>query len=179
VLSEPWPAPHVAETTAELLRVTAAEDVASPAAEARLHHEGWSERGRGVHAEVARVGMRNARSVQVECRHELVVGGALGTRCVDDPDAAVLEATQATEPRLDPVQRGGHVEAVDDEIARTYAAHCLRGGHNGRVEPEAARGGDEPFVWVLRTPRKQEDAHDVRMVNEVRPVPCIRPVTGR
>ena len=124
-------------------------DVAAPASEARLHHVGGIEHGRGILVPgVHCVRLGHPCGGEETGRRELVVHADQRVGIVDDADAAHARLQEAGEPGLDTVQRRPHVETSHDDVSGARASGDLgpadegtgSGGHEGGAKPPVGRG---------------------------------------
>ena len=125
--AEPASGREVGECLAELGLGLAEDDVAAPAAEARLEHDRSPQLGQLLPGrDVDRCGVRNARCAHCERGGELVVRGRERAGVVQDLDPRLGEAVERPEARLDPVERLPYVEPAEDDVAVLQARDALR-----------------------------------------------------
>ena len=141
------PVPGLAADRVERVRERgerrAEDDVAAPAAKARLQYDRELDLGhRAALPEVLRprVGQR------LLCEHaggdQLVVGGAERERAVEDEHPAALELVERPDTGLDPVDGREDVEPRERDVSATELGHRLRRREHGRVDPVEALSGE-------------------------------------
>jgi hypothetical protein len=92
---------------------------------------------------VNRRGVANAVARQRVCREQLVVRREQGECRVHDHRSGPLGPSEASESRLDAVERREDVEAADDHVAVTRVHYRRRRSDHGAVAAAAQRSGEQ------------------------------------
>ena len=116
----------------------------APTAEPRLHDaREWQVRRPHFGGDVDRARLPQAGSGKQGRRPQLVVRHEQPLRAIQHVHAALLERREHVEARLDPIERGQHVEPEERDVARLECRESERRRQHGGFDAARQPGADE------------------------------------
>src|SRR5581483_7994716 len=160
VLAKPLPEGGALECGVELRRGPAEDDIAAPASEARLEHEGEVGRDRRhSFRDEPGVGMRQPGEAECARRQELVVCGDERARTVEHFDAGLGETPELDGTALHPVELAADVEPPQRDVSRLEDSERVAWGQHGCGDAEGLGGGGESQVRLAAPMGDDREPH--------------------
>jgi RNA polymerase primary sigma factor len=173
VAAKPRPLSNLVQGRCDGTIVGTEEDVASPAAEARLDDEGRLELRSRPSLPGSRVRVGQARQLEAAGGAELVVDGEQRLGPVEHAEAAPLEQEQGEQPRLDSVERRQDVDAAEDDRARSSGPE---GVEQDGVEAGLPPALDQLHIRLVAGGADHADPVSARSVHRVSSVGIVLPL---